>query len=138
MNSNEFFNNNFFKNDPSELFKDIGKQVYNQFSSSAFPTNIYDTDDAYIVEAELPGVSKEDISLKFEQNILLIKANKKLKNESQKIQLNERSTGELERHFKFDDINKEEIIANHAEGVLYVTLPKVIDEDEKATTIAIQ
>ena len=36
MNSNEFFNNNFFKNDPSELFKDIGKQVYNQFSSSAF------------------------------------------------------------------------------------------------------
>ena len=68
-----------FQNDPSELFKDIGKQVYNQFSSSAFPTNIYDTDEAYIVEAELPGVSKEDISLKFEQNILLIKANKKLK-----------------------------------------------------------
>lgn len=49
MNNNDFFNNNFFKNDPSELFKDLGKQVYNQFSSRAFPTNIYDKNDAYVL-----------------------------------------------------------------------------------------
>ena len=77
MNNNDFFNNNFFKNDPSELFKDLGKQVYNQFSSRAFPTNIYDKNDAYVLEAELPSLSKEDISLKFEQHILTIKAYKK-------------------------------------------------------------
>ena len=56
--------------------KDLGKQVYNQFSSRAFPTNIYDKNDAYVLEAELPGLSKEDISLKFEQHILTIKAYK--------------------------------------------------------------
>lgn len=138
MNNNDFFNNNFFKNDPSELFKDLGKQVYNQFSSRAFPTNIYDKNDAYVLEAELPGLSKEDISLKFEQHILTIKAYKKINNENYKSQLNERSNGELERRFEFDDIDKEGIVANYTDGVLYVTLPKQINEEDKATTISIQ
>ncbi|SUM68878.1 Uncharacterised protein [Staphylococcus saccharolyticus] len=34
--NNDFFNSPFFKNDPSEVFKDLGKQVYNQFSSRTF------------------------------------------------------------------------------------------------------
>lgn len=138
MNNNDFFTNNFFKNDPSELFKDLGKQVYNQFSSRTFPTNIYDKNDVYILEAELPGISKEDISLKFEQNILTIKAFKKVNNENNQTQVNERSNGELERRFDFNDINKESITANYTDSVLYITLPKKINEDEKATTISIQ
>ena len=51
---------------------------------------------------------------------------------------NERSNGELERRFEFDDIDKESIVANYTDGVLYVTLPKQINEDDKATTISIQ
>ena len=33
---------------------------------------------------------------------------------------------------------KESIVANYTDGVLYVTLPKQINEDDKATTISIQ
>ncbi len=69
---------------------------------------------------------------------MTIKAYKKINNENHKSQLNERSNGELERRFEFDEIDKEGITAHYSDGVLYVTLPKLINEDEQATTISIQ
>ena len=56
MPSNDFFNNAFLKNDPTDMFRDLGKQVFNQFSSQAFPANLYNESDHYLIEAELAGV----------------------------------------------------------------------------------
>ena len=36
MNNNDFFNNNFFKNDPSELFKDLGNKYTINFHQEHF------------------------------------------------------------------------------------------------------
>lgn len=72
------------------MFKDLGKQVYNQFSSRTFPTNIYEQSNAYILDAELPGIKKADISLKFEHSTLTIKAYKNINVDNKNLQLDER------------------------------------------------
>ena len=135
--NNDFFNSPFFKNDPSEVFKDLGKQVYNQFSSRTFPTNIYEQSNAYILDAELPGIKKADISLKFEHSTLTIKAYKNINVDNKNLQLDERTNGELLRRFEFEDINKDAIEASYEDGVLSVTLPKKVYEGDDTTTISI-
>lgn len=59
LNFNQFENQNFFNGNPSDTFKDLGKQVFNYFSTPSFVTNIYETDELYYLEAELAGVIKK-------------------------------------------------------------------------------
>ncbi len=40
LNFNQFENQNFFNGNPSDTFKDLGKQVFNYFSTPSFVTNI--------------------------------------------------------------------------------------------------
>lgn len=47
LNFNQFENQNFFNANPSDTFKDLGKQVFNYFSTPSFVTNIYETDELY-------------------------------------------------------------------------------------------
>ncbi|MEX2949525.1 Hsp20/alpha crystallin family protein [Staphylococcus warneri] len=137
MPSNDFFNNSFLKNDPTDLFRDLGKQVFNQFSSQAFPANLYNENDHYLIEAELAGVKKENIALTLDHHTLTIKANKYLESHNGQTQLNERSNGELVRRFEFEDVDKDLIKATFEDGVLIIRLPKKQQESEDATTISI-
>ncbi|AGC89825.1 Hsp20/alpha crystallin family protein [Staphylococcus warneri] len=137
MPSNDFFNNSFLKNDPTDMFRDLGKQVFNQFSTQAFPANLYNESDHYLIEAELAGVKKENISLTFDHHTLTIKANKYLEPHNGQAQLNERSNGELVRRFELEDVDKDLIKATFEDGVLNIRLPKQQQESEDATTISI-
>ena len=58
LNFNQFENQNFFNGNPSDTFKDLGKQVFNYFATPSFVTNIYETDELYYLEAELAGANK--------------------------------------------------------------------------------
>ena len=73
MNNREFFDQAIFKNNPRDVFRDLGEQVFNQFSTKSFPTNVYSQKNQYVLEAELPGVKKQDIHLKYELNKYLSK-----------------------------------------------------------------
>ncbi|MBU5841678.1 Hsp20/alpha crystallin family protein, partial [Vibrio cholerae O1] len=74
---------NFFNGNPSDTFKDLGKQVFNYFSTPSFVTNIYETDELYYLEAELAGVNKENISIDFNNNTLTIQATRSAKYKSE-------------------------------------------------------
>ena len=67
------FNNSFFEGNPGDLFKDFGRQFFEQFpDSTSIKSDVKELDNAYVVEAELPGFQKENISLQFENNVLTI------------------------------------------------------------------
>ena len=72
-----------FNGNPSDTFKDLGKQVFNYFTTPSFVTNIYETDELYYLEAELAGANKEDISIDFNNNVLTIQATRSAKYKSE-------------------------------------------------------
>ena len=62
-----------------DLFDNFEKQFFNNTNASlpAFRTDIRDQGDKFLLEAELPGFNKEDISLDLKECILTIKAEHK-------------------------------------------------------------
>jgi HSP20 family protein len=92
--------------------------------------DIRETDGAYVVEAEIPGVRKEDIKLDLDDDTLTISVERKLENKEEKDNYlrMERRYGSFSRAFYVDNIKHEDVKAEYADGILKVTLPK----DEKA------
>lgn len=95
--------------------------------------------DTYGIEVDLPGVKKEDIEIKIEDNYLTVNAIRRFKNELQEddYYLCESSFGRISRSFSLgDNINRDTIQAKYEDGRLYLTFEKV--ESKKAKTITIQ
>lgn len=91
-------------------------------------TDISDQGDHFLVETDLPGFDKKDISLDLNGDTLTIRAERHLEHESedkkQKYIRTERSYGAYSRAFDVSAVNTEAIKAKYEDGVLKVTLPK--------------
>jgi HSP20 family protein len=95
--------------------------------------------DSYGIEIDLPGVKKEDIEIKIEDDYLTVNAVRKFKNELKEddYYLCESSFGQISRSFALgENINRDTIQAKYEDGRLYLTFEKV--EAKKAKTIAIE
>ena len=92
-----------------------------------FNTDIKETDTEYIVEADLPGVKKEDITLDYKDNNLIISAKREneVNEEKDNYIRRERSYGSFSRSFYIDNVDKNSIEASFNDGQLKITLPKV-------------
>lgn len=88
--------------------------------------DIFETDDAFILSADMPGVKKEDVNLKLEDGSMMlfgkINYNEEL---NRRYILKEKETGHFYRKFKISDsIDESKISAKFADGQLTVVLPK--------------
>ena len=102
----------------------LGTRVADFFSPAS---DAAATDDAYIIEIDLPGVKKEDISVEHHGNMLVVKGHKYSSNqESGKAYFySERSIGAFQRSFKIpSDVNSDTIEATSKDGVLTLRLPR--------------
>ena len=108
----------------------------------AFRTDIRDTGDAYLLEAELPGFKKEDISLDLKEGILTITASHSESSEQKDSDgsyiRRERRFGSFQRSFDVTGIETSGITAAYESGVLSVTLPKARPAEPETHRIAIQ
>ena len=99
------------------------------------PAAMWEDSDAFYVEADLPGVKREDVELTLDKNVLRIAAERKAPEGERKVWHSERGYGRVERTISLPDtVNAESIEAELAEGVLVVklhkrpeTLPRRID-----------
>ena len=111
------------------------------FGESAFvpamKTDIKETETAYIVEAELPGVKKENVELICEKGVLTItvKTAEEVTEQKEQYVRRERITAGFGRSFEIEGIDESGISAKIEEGVLLVTLPKKASEEEKHIAI---
>ncbi len=105
-----------------------------------FKTDIREEDDQFVLEAELPGMSKEDIELEINEDILTIKAHKEDEHEEERENYirRERRTGSYQRSFRLNNVKEEEIKACHENGILEVVLPKEEPSKPKRKTIDIE
>ncbi|MFP5025208.1 Hsp20/alpha crystallin family protein [Staphylococcus pseudintermedius] len=123
------FNHSFFNMEPSDFFKDFGRHMLDEaFATPHIRTDIKELDDAYVIEAELPGMDKENIQLKFENNVLTIAAHNTVKNhkedEEGHVIRQERHFNRMQRQFTFHNVDESNIKASYQNGMLNVTLNK--------------
>lgn len=104
------------------------------FLAAANPirADIKETEKEYIIEAEIPGVRKEDIRLELKNDILTIavEQNEETNEERENYIRKERHYGAYSRSFQVDNVKNETVNARYNDGILTVVLPK---EQEKGT-----
>jgi len=103
------------------------------------PVDIYDTNDALVLKAELPGFSKEDVSVELKDNTLILKGERKREAEVKEENYHrlERAYGAFQRSFSLPaTVDQEKVKANYKDGVLELRLPKVEVAKPKRITIA--
>jgi HSP20 family protein len=90
-------------------------------------SDIVETDDAFVVTAELPGVSDEDIEIAVQDGYLTIRGSREREHQvsEERYHRLERSYGDFMRGFRIPEgVNEDEISAGVAYGVLKITMPK--------------
>ena len=136
----------FERNDDNffDLFDNFERKFFGN-SNAALPdfrTDIRDAGDRFVLEAELPGFSKEDIKLDVKDGILTISAqhseNKDEKDDKGSYIRRERRFGSFTRSFDVTGVDEEHITASYNNGVLELSLPKVVPVVPEAKRIAIE
>lgn len=114
----------------------------NEAASAAMPAvDVSETDDAYEITVELPGIDEKDVEVKLANGILTIKGEKQEeKEEKQKgYHMRERSFGSFQRSFQVPDgVDVDKINASFTKGLLSVTLPKSAEAQKAEKQIAVK
>lgn len=101
--------------------------------------DIHETEDSFVVKADLPGVNKDDIQIDLNDNTITFKGERKFENKVSKdnyIRV-ERSYGTFVRSFTLpQNVDAEKIKAAYKDGVLELTLPK--KEEAKPKQIKVE
>lgn len=93
-------------------------------------TDIYEKDGKYVIEADIPGFKKEDVSIDYEDGYITITAKKEeVIEENANYIRRERYYGETTRNYYVGNINEKNINAKFEDGTLKITFPK---EEEKS------
>jgi HSP20 family protein len=94
---------------------------------SHHPVDIREEDTAYVVEAELPGLTEKDLQVKVENDMLTIASSNQTEREEKKgsYLLRERHSRSFRRSFVLPaDVDREKIEARFENGLLVLSLPK--------------
>ena len=89
--------------------------------------DVREDEDRYRVKVDLPGLTREQVELNFEGDVLTISGERKEEHEENNSQMHraERFLGKFTRSLRFQgDVQAEKIDATFKDGVLEVTLPK--------------
>ena len=112
---------------------DLLGKFYEEFpfvaNGNSFRVDVRESDNYYVVEADLPGIKKENIGLKFQNGYLMISAKKEDSKETigeEKYIHKERSYGEFVRSLYMDDADENSVTAKFENGVLNIQVAKLV------------
>lgn len=129
---------------PANVFSDIDNMfdryvrsfLDNDFRAMVPPIDVEETGDHYLVSVDLPGVTKDEINVRVQDNIVTISGERKreVKEEGRPT---ERSYGRFERSISLpSSIDPDQVEAHYENGVLELAIQKA--ESAKARQITIQ
>ncbi len=102
-------------------------------------TDIYEDNNFFKLKIDLPGVEKEDVSIKYSNGTLTVQGERKPEQESDNFKYHkiERKYGKFYRKFDVpQEINEDEISAEFKNGQLTILLPK--ENLQKSNVVEIQ
>lgn len=109
------------------VFDDFFRSFFgNEQPSAGFRVDVRDQGDHYLLEADLPGMPREQVHVDVEDGVLTISAEQKneVNEEKNNYVYNERRYGRMQRSFALDQIQEDAITAEYKDGVLSLKLPK--------------
>jgi HSP20 family protein len=148
--------------EPFERFRREMERLFNDFAGGLWRGSLFDptplrraqaafrtmpavdvaeTDKAYEITAELPGLEEKNIEVKLANGVLSIKGERQEEKEQKEKDYyrRERSFGSFERSFQVPDgVDEDKIEANFKNGVLSVTLPKSAEAQKQAKKIDVK
>lgn len=103
----------------------------------AMRVDVKDAGDHYELAADMPGLTRDDVKLSYQNGYLTIAAEKNESHDEQdeagRYIRRERHAGSMSRSFYIDGIDESKIDAEFRDGVLRVTLPKSTDTPRQTT-----
>lgn len=115
------------------------KSEQNQFFAPK--VDIKDNKDHYLINAELPGVKKEDIHISLQQGVLTLEAEVKQEDKEEKdgkIIRQERRYGRIQRSFTVGNtVHESDISASFTDGILSIKAPKKAEPEQQNRKIQI-
>ncbi|ABL66307.1 Hsp20/alpha crystallin family protein [Chlorobium phaeobacteroides] len=131
--------------DPLKMFEDVFNDKVSPFFTSmmtpSFKVDISEDEKAIYIDADVPGMKKEDVKVKIEDDVLFISAERTQEEEEKKKGYHriERSWGSLSRSFTVgDNIDTDNIEASYDNGVLKLVLPKKEVVPEKGKEVPVK
>jgi HSP20 family protein len=100
---------------------------------------LIEEDEEFVLTAELPGMSKDDVSVSVDDNVLTLKGEKKIEREEShdRAHIREREYGAFERSFTLPrNVVPGKIRADFRDGLMLIHLPK--GEEAKSRKIEIK
>jgi HSP20 family protein len=119
----------------------FGKDLEAPLSTTAWNplVDIFENDNEVIVKAELPGMNAKDIEVKLENNVLMLKGERRFEKETKEENYHrvEREYGIFSRSFALPTaVNGDKVTAEYKDGVLKIVMPKKEETKPKPITIA--
>ena len=132
-------------------FEDFANDFFRPFFGDGFglmaaqrpmKVDVKDEGDKFVLEADVPGMKKDDLKVEVNDGVLTISANyderSEQKDEESKYVYRERRCGSMSRAFNVEGIREDGITAKFQDGVLTLELPKCAPEEKpEAHTIEI-
>ena len=129
---------------PSRVFFD---NFFDDFESpkkldKMMKCDIYEEDNNYIIEMDVPGFKKEDINMELDDGYLKISAEKKSDSEEKDgkkyVRRERHCYSKCERQFYVGNIKDEDIKAKFKDGILKISVPKEEEKKETKKVIMIE
>lgn len=102
--------------------------------------DIHETDNEFVISAEIPGISKKDVKVDVDDDILTISGERKQESDEKGKNYHriERRYGSFRRSFTLpDNADKDKIKASFKDGILNLSIPKAPKPEAKAIEIKI-
>jgi len=123
-----------------DFFRSFFSPFFSDPFSSAFKVDVRDMGDKYLLEADLPGVRRDQIKVDVDDGVLTIRAemDESRNEEKDNYVMCERRYGRMQRSFNIAGVDDANITAEFTDGVLKLNLPKIAEQPRSGRSIEIQ
>ncbi|MCW8797283.1 MAG: Hsp20/alpha crystallin family protein [Chlorobium sp.] len=131
--------------DPLKMFENVFNDTVSPFVTSmvapSFKVDVSEDEKAIYIDADMPGMNKEDVKISMDEDVLTITAERKHEEEEKKKDYHrvERSYGSMSRSFSLgENVDLDNVDATYENGELRVVVMKKEPTEKKAKEITVK
>lgn len=123
-----------------DFFRNFFAPFASDSLSNGFRVDVRDMGDKYLMEADLPGLKRDQVKIDVDDGVLTIRAemDESKNEEKDNFVMCERRYGKMRRSFNVTGVDESNITAEFIDGVLKLNLPKRAERQQTGRSIEIE